>query len=404
MSDIETVLHAGILAAQNGDYANAKAQLMQVIEKDERNEQAWFWLSHAVESVEDKQICLENTLAINPNHTDAQKELATLESALRLEKMGIVAEPIPREIQEKFDQIEPEFITQSSYEDIWEQDDLTLCPYCVYVLEETDESCPQCKHQLVHWRYTYEKPSPNLYVYFVFVLALAQLFGAQIIYDLLTVENLIWAEMLPRIILPAIVCGTSMLFALGVWMRQTWAFYGSLGMCCLLIFFFMVSLIAPINFQNLGFPTMDSSIENVVQGLGDVLGTAIRILQMGASIGVLGYGIFSVAPDFERVFKRETAVLNTRISESSSFYQQGKEYVKEGKWGAAVLHWQRATAMSPQNNLYQRQLGWGYAKLGFYQRSLDVLESALRQTAVPEKQQKTKQLIKQVNKMAQTNE
>lgn len=166
----------------------------------------------------------------------------------------------------------------------------------------------------------------------------------------------------------------------------------------------MVSLIAPINFQNLGFPTMDSSIENVVQGLGDVLGTAIRILQMGASIGVLGYGIFSVAPDFERVFKRETAVLNTRISESSSFYQQGKEYVKEGKWGAAVLHWQRATAMSPQNNLYQRQLGWGYAKLGFYQRSLDVLESALRQTAVPEKQQKTKQLIKQVNKMAQTNE
>jgi tetratricopeptide (TPR) repeat protein len=53
---------------------------LQVIELDERNEQAWLWLSGVVESVEDRRTCLENVLAINPNNANARLGLERLES------------------------------------------------------------------------------------------------------------------------------------------------------------------------------------------------------------------------------------------------------------------------------------------------------------------------------------
>jgi hypothetical protein len=65
-------LYDGAVALVEGDRDRARDLLMQVVEADERNEQAWLWLSGAVEDAEDQQVALENVLDINPENQAAR--------------------------------------------------------------------------------------------------------------------------------------------------------------------------------------------------------------------------------------------------------------------------------------------------------------------------------------------
>jgi hypothetical protein len=76
--DVETTLREGISAAKAGRKEEARQLLEAVLDADERNEQAWLWMSSVVDSDEERLICLENVLAINPNHEIARKGLAAL--------------------------------------------------------------------------------------------------------------------------------------------------------------------------------------------------------------------------------------------------------------------------------------------------------------------------------------
>jgi tetratricopeptide (TPR) repeat protein len=76
---LNSLLNEGIAAARSGQAAQARDLLMQVVEADENNESAWLWLSGVVESLEDRQVCLENVLALNPNSAAAQKGLAWID-------------------------------------------------------------------------------------------------------------------------------------------------------------------------------------------------------------------------------------------------------------------------------------------------------------------------------------
>jgi tetratricopeptide (TPR) repeat protein len=75
-SVLKALLEEGITAAQTGQKERACQCLMQVVKADENNEQAWLWLSGVVESLEDKQTCLENVLALNPDSGPAKKGMA----------------------------------------------------------------------------------------------------------------------------------------------------------------------------------------------------------------------------------------------------------------------------------------------------------------------------------------
>jgi len=76
---LNSLLNEGIAAAKSGQAARARDLLMQVVEADENNESAWLWLSGVVESLEDRQVCLENVLALNPDSVAAQKGLAWID-------------------------------------------------------------------------------------------------------------------------------------------------------------------------------------------------------------------------------------------------------------------------------------------------------------------------------------
>ena len=51
---------------------------MEAVERDEHNADAWYWLSTVVDEREDREIALENALALNPQHREAQAALSTL--------------------------------------------------------------------------------------------------------------------------------------------------------------------------------------------------------------------------------------------------------------------------------------------------------------------------------------
>lgn len=78
MSTIDTLLDQAITAYQAGDVDTARGLLLRAVEQDERNAQVWWWLSATVESLEEQQICLENVLALDPNHERARRGLDTL--------------------------------------------------------------------------------------------------------------------------------------------------------------------------------------------------------------------------------------------------------------------------------------------------------------------------------------
>ncbi|MEJ2209428.1 MAG: bacterial transcriptional activator domain-containing protein [Anaerolineae bacterium] len=76
---IADLLQQGIAAAKAGRKEEARRLLTQVVDLDERNEKAWLWLSGVVESTEDRQICLENVLALNPDNQHARAGLEWLQ-------------------------------------------------------------------------------------------------------------------------------------------------------------------------------------------------------------------------------------------------------------------------------------------------------------------------------------
>jgi thioredoxin-like negative regulator of GroEL len=77
--DIMGTLNQAIAAAQSGRKAEARRLLEAVLDADERNEQAWLWLSNVVESNEERVICLENMLTINPDNDIARQALTVLQ-------------------------------------------------------------------------------------------------------------------------------------------------------------------------------------------------------------------------------------------------------------------------------------------------------------------------------------
>lgn len=56
----------------------ARQLLLRIVEHDERNEEAWLWLSGVVDDPRDMQVALANALTINPGNEAAHRGLEML--------------------------------------------------------------------------------------------------------------------------------------------------------------------------------------------------------------------------------------------------------------------------------------------------------------------------------------
>jgi hypothetical protein len=74
-NELEQWLAEGIVAAKSGQIEQARWRLLDVVERDQTNEMAWYWLYQVFDRFEDKRTCLENLIVINPHNEWARKEL-----------------------------------------------------------------------------------------------------------------------------------------------------------------------------------------------------------------------------------------------------------------------------------------------------------------------------------------
>jgi hypothetical protein len=78
MTEADRLYREGVTAIRAGDPQTGRDRLLQAVELDEMHEQAWLWLSAVVETDQERIICLENVLTINPAHETARKGLEKL--------------------------------------------------------------------------------------------------------------------------------------------------------------------------------------------------------------------------------------------------------------------------------------------------------------------------------------
>ena len=419
---VQEWLSAGITAVKNGNRQQGRKLLEAVLEADERNEKAWLWLSGAVDTAEERQICLENVLAINPDNQLAQKGLVRLAqsdpptttgktqtitrhyaplstaSALLYPESQIKTWEWrdPTAVPDKASTVG--FQSTERYSDIWSKD-VPMCGYCAHELVPEDTRCPQCKNQLMVNSFRYAKPSTNLTALWVLLLGVGQLFLLQGIYNILVQDNLYAA--VGNGLLMVIFVG----LAVGVHFRRSWAHLTAIYLLVAIILVTLLRWIVPADPELLGLANMDPAIQDFILPLTTGLGGTIRIFILAGAVLALFYAIFKAGPDFERVTVRQVATLTKGPTSAADFNAAARRLSRSGLWATAVLHWQLAAAKAPNHIAYQESLGRAYAKLGFYERSLDILQSARQRTGSAERQAAIQELIQAVQaKMESINQ
>lgn len=74
-NQLQQWLQQGINAAKTGHLDEARFLLLDVVEQDQTNEIAWYWLYQVFDRVDDKRVCLENLIIINPQNRWAKQKL-----------------------------------------------------------------------------------------------------------------------------------------------------------------------------------------------------------------------------------------------------------------------------------------------------------------------------------------
>jgi tetratricopeptide (TPR) repeat protein len=235
-------------------------------------------------------------------------------------------------------------------------------------------------------------------VYFVFVLGAANLSLIQLILDLIASAPLVvlaWHG--------ALFVGLSVI-AVGIFLRQAWAYSASLVALLVVLATAVFGSITGRSIEQwlTQLSGREFFLELAAQPYAFVvspLQTLLRALQIADAILGLFYGVFRVSPDFARDLSIIVAQVDSGLTDASQFYEHGQRYASQGMWASAVLHWRRAAALEPARAYYQRKLGEGYARLGFFERSLDVLESARRFAVDPSLVLEIDRLTEQVRQM-----
>lgn len=87
-ANVNGMVKEAIRAYRAGHKDEAQALLMKAVDLDQYNEQAWMWLSAVVVSLEDRIVCLENVLDINPDNADARRGLTMLQAQREKEQQA----------------------------------------------------------------------------------------------------------------------------------------------------------------------------------------------------------------------------------------------------------------------------------------------------------------------------
>lgn len=383
MTEIDQLLKTAVHAAKNGEREKAHQLLLQIVEQDEKNEMAWLWLSGVVATKEDRQICLENVLAINPNNQVAQKGL---------KKLGLAppAPVVPQTETGKAVWTEPVYdvvLPQANdphkrqYDDAWSSS-ADLCAYCAQPVTRSDKRCPKCSRKMVGNEPIFPNRSGYLQTWIVIrglvhgaVLLFAPLF--YFILPNLSAQGLLAYEDMLYLRAYCVAALVNLPVALGLtvalYFRQVWAYW-----------FVIMGLIFMV-LGTVAEAILSIPITNTVAipaWISIPYATLLTIIQV-----IYIYMIVMAGGDFRREKRWRIAVADHRIKDPLVLDNAGKLFAQRGMWATAVLYWQRAAGRAPGNVAILRRLADGYARLSFPERTLDTLRQAKKKTLDPKTSQ-----------------
>lgn len=385
MTESDQLLKIAIQAAKAGEREKAHQILMKIVEQDEKNETAWLWLSGTVKTREDRQICLENVLAINPHNEIAKKGL---------KKLGVDLPPALSPVEEEepevwdqpvYDVVLPEANDphKPKFQDVWSSA-ANLCAYCAQPVQRSDKRCPNCKRTMVGKEPVFPNRSKYLIIWValrsinhLFSLLGLLLFGASL-YTILPELTPLERYYLIGVVLGQII---SIGFTVALFLRQVWAYW-------LAIAGLILTVLATVGLAFLSIPAPTPNIGGASSLLAFICVAPFIILQI-----LYVYMVIMAGGDFKREKRWRIAAVDDRIKDALVLDKAGKLFAQRGMWATAVLYWQRAVGRAPGNVAILRRLADGYARLGFPERSLDTLHQAQEKTLDPKTRQTlTKQI------------
>lgn len=355
-------MQAGIAAVQRGEREHGRRLLLHVIEQDEHNEQAWLWLSQAVDDPADAQVALENVLTLNPDNREAQTRLEQLRT-----QAAAPADPwqslLPTTPHEPDDGI----------------DDPLQCVYCGGATQEAQRRCPHCGRNL-YVRVRQSHDSGFLRLGLLLFGILAALAFVQIALPLLALNALRDGSQGELKLLLVVPGAQWVLGDLLSWTRPTATLlaYG-LGARAIVLAALLVGLRQRWTltyYAALAALAVDVLL-NAVLLFGGFLSIAGGILNMGLALAIL-YLIGASYQEFTVTQERLLTRPDSQAHSAAAFHKLGHDYSRAEMWALAVAQWRRAVGLAPREVAYYKHLGIGYARIQRYARSLRVLEEAAR--------------------------
>jgi tetratricopeptide (TPR) repeat protein len=353
----ESWLQEGVAAAKAGQPDRARTLLLRAVEVEERNVQAWYWLSRVVEAPEEREICLENVLALDPGHTAVQAELAELRrkraeaDRARVLSREAVAAAIPRTAEEWL-------ISEATIEPLG-------CPYCGRPTAADERQCPGCGHELYVLRPKSKKHS---------------VYSWGLIAGWVMLANLIWLGLFGYYLFSSL----SAALAASAGAQRT-----------------SQALIALLGLEQPGGYGSPAPLLPVLLGGGLVFGLSLVVawrltrrsrffywltvaLILLFPLSVIYRVLFFIAlacafmayDEFAWIEERLDAGVDRDVESHSALYARGRHYAEQGMWAKAEAHWARAVALAPGHPDYRLALASAYLSLDQPGRALEHLDSA----------------------------
>lgn len=339
---VENLLHEGIVAAKAGERERARDLLMRVVEQDEDRPQAWLWLSGVVDDLEDREICLENVLALDPENPYARKGLALVREKLEAQSALVRVDTAQEEAESspespvETSEAPPERAQSNPVEALR---DPYLCPYCAAPTSPDDRRCPSCEEKLWVKGRKKEKRSALLWILIVLQalntlgLAVSLAFLIYLLAESGEVINLlsIYMELPPSVTPEGIRSFVSILIAIS-------------SVTFLLSLAGLIGLFVrwPIVYYLL-------LVQAVIEILGAVLSlvsspSICSVFPVVLSIGWLVL-IFQLEDEFLVEKQRILMEIDPRMTNVDSLVRKAATYNEQGMWAAATLCLQRALGL-----------------------------------------------------------
>jgi len=375
-------LTEGIARAKAGERERARELLLRVIERDERNVQAWLWISGVVESPEDRRVALENVLVIEPENTLARAGLDWLDQhSPAPTPLGAVPEMQP--VGDKAADVLMFSDTALELPDGEPAQAPEGCPYCGQPVSESDERCPQCRQSLIVRALERTEFPARVWLLVVawIVQALADVAdGALVIIALMTAAGLSGS-------------------ALGASYIRTYlagaAFASAAPSSDLLrmaIVFIVLDVIAVawslvmavvLPWRRPAAP----AVALFVAGLHVVMAIssfAVGMTSLWIGLGRLALGLFigffllEAQGDFVWKAVRQRLELDREAKSSMDYYSRSHAYRSMGQMAKAALHLERAVELAPERVAFRVALGNAYYALGHYDQAAEHIRAAER--------------------------